>query len=225
LWRQSSRWVNDERAAALVAKRERSSDVFQVWLVAACLLLLSLVMFTVIFFQDITTVGLLTRDPSETVGEPWYLGAASSLGGIGWSAAVSFFGFAAVLVWRSGGDGAVSLFCAALFSLLMLIDDVFLLHDDILLRLVGSEAPIYAGYVVLAGVWFGASIKHFDRTTFPALVIAVAFLGTSVLIDLFWDSDTDVRLVFEEGSKFAGIWLWALFAMVMGVTRIEQSAT
>lgn len=192
------------------------------WLVSA-VVAGSLGLFLVIYFQNVTSVGSLTRDPTVTAGEPWYLGAASSLGAIGWAVAAGCFGFSAILVRRLGGTGWVSLAGATLFTLLLLIDDVFLLHDDIFLRLVGSELPIYGAYLALGALWFVLSVRRLTRNTLALLLTAALLLGLSIVVDQTWQTDSDLRLATEDGLKFAGIWLWALFALVLGIEAAERS--
>ncbi|MGB5760784.1 MAG: hypothetical protein WBM50_27970 [Acidimicrobiales bacterium] len=192
------------------------------WAVLA-VVVAGLAFFAVIYVQDVTPVGSLTRDPTVTAEEPWYLGAASSLGAIGWAAAAAFFGFAALLVRRAGGVGSTSLALAALYSLLLLVDDVFLLHDDILLRAIGSEIPVYAAYLALGAAWLASGFRLLEPPTALLLVLSTGLLGLSVTIDIAWQSDSDLRLVVEDGAKFIGIWLWALFALAMGTAAIERA--
>ncbi len=179
--------------------------------------------FAAIFVQDVAPVGSLTRDPTVTAEEPWYLGIASSLGAVGWAAAAAFFGFGALLVWRAAGVGSRVLGLAALYSLLLLVDDVFLLHDDILLRAVGSERPIYAVYLVLGAAWLLSSFRMLEPPTMVLLLASTTLLGLSIVVDQIWQSDSDLRLVVEDGAKFIGIWLWALFAMAMGTSAVERA--
>lgn len=182
-----------------------------------------LVLFAIIFFQDVTPVGLLTRDPSVTAEQPWYLGAASSLGIIGWAAATAFFALGALLVRRTDWPRSRSLGLAGLYSFLLLIDDFFLLHDDILLRAFGSERPTYAAYAVLGVACLAPSLRRLERSTTILLVAAVGAFGLSVAVDQLWASDSDLRLVVEDGFKFIGIWLWALFSLAMTTAAIEET--
>lgn len=181
------------------------------------------VLFSLILVQDVTSVGSLTRDPTVTAEEPWYLGAASSLGAIGWATAAAVFGFAALIVRRAEGTGFGPLASAALLSLLLLVDDVFLLHDDILLRVLGSELPVYAAYAVLGGLWLASTVRMLEPATALLLATSVCLLALSVVVDVAWASDADLRLVVEDGAKFAGIWLWALFAVAFSTAATERA--
>ncbi len=182
-----------------------------------------LTLFALVLVQNVTPVGLLTRDPSATAEQPWYLGAASSLGIIGWAASAAFFGLGALVVHRAGGAGSRSLVLAGGYSFLLLIDDFFLLHDDILLRAFGSESPTYAAYAVLGVACLAPSLRQLERPTSIPLIGAVGAFGVSVAVDQLWHSDSDIRLVVEDGSKFIGIWLWALFSLAMTTAAIERT--
>ena len=192
---------------------------------AAAVVVGGFVLFAVILFQDVTSVGLLTRDPSVTAEEPWYLGAASSLGIIGWAAATAFFVLGALVVGRADGQGARALAMAGLYSFVLLIDDFFLLHDDILLRALGSELPTYAAYAVLGVVCLAPSLPRLERPTAILFVAAVGAFALSVGVDQLWASDADVRLVVEDGLKFIGIWLWAMFSLARTTAAIEGALT
>ena len=121
------------------------------------------------------------------------------------------------------GPRSRSLGLAGLYSFLLLIDDFFLLHDDILLRAFGSERPTYAAYAVLGVACLAPSIRRLERPSSILLVAAVAAFGLSVAVDQFWASDSDLRLVVEDGLKFIGIWLWALFSLAMTTAAIEET--
>lgn len=179
--------------------------------------------FAVIYVQNVAPIGSLTRDPTVTAEEPWYLGFASSLGVVGWAIAAGFFGLGAILVQRRGGRGVDALGLAVAYSLLLLVDDLYLLHDDILLRVVGSEEPVYAVYALLGILWATRARRYLNRPTAILLVATIAAMSSSLAIDLAWDSQSDLRLVAEDGLKFTGIWLWALFALALATDLTEQA--
>ncbi len=192
----------------------------------------SALFFVVLGVQDRASVGSLTRDPTVTAGVPWYTGIASSVGSLGWASAAAVATFGAVVVRHQdvrqrdgrgldrpdrtfstlGGLGA--------FSALLWVDDVLLLHDDVLYRIVDSELPVYAVYAALFVGWVWWAWPVLSTTSRGLLVVACVPLGASVLIDLLWDTDRDLRLLLEDGAKFCGIWLWALFAVHVALAAI-----
>ena len=172
-------------------------------------------LFGAIHLQDEVPVAVLTKDPQTTTGSPWYLGLASSFGIVGWSVAATILGLGAVLRFnvdrRSHRFWALA--TASALTVLMLLDDMLLLHDDVLLDLIGAEEPVFAAYAVAFGAWFLAFRREIDRGALLALGCAIAGFGASVGIDVAWDSDESLRLLLDDGAKFVGIWSWVIFAM------------
>ena len=186
------------------------------WLCAA-VFVVGLIFFAAIKVQTRAPVGLLTRDPQTTAEGPWYLGLASSLGIVGWSVAAALFAFGAAVVRSAGARDRqfATLAWAAALTVLLLLDDLLLIHDDILYRAIGAEEPVLAVYGVVFLAWllvYGSGVSGSARMP---LALAVGWFGASVGVDLVWNSDSEWRLVVEDGAKFVGIWLWAVFAMVL----------
>ena len=179
--------------------------------------------FAAIKIQDRVDVGLLTRDPQVTTESPWYLGAASSIGIVGWSIAAAVLGFAAALLYGAGDRsrpmGAV--LSAAVLTSVLLVDDLLLLHDDIFLRVIPDDRPILFSYALVAGAWVLYFASCLPRAAFLPLGVAVAGLALSAGVDVVWISEGDWRLIVEDGSKFLGIWAWAVFALVLSASVLS----
>lgn len=194
---------------------------------------LSVLGFAAIRTQGNIPVGLLTRDPAPTTGSAWYLGLTSQVGMIGWAVAAAVFGFAALLLTTASrastsGTGrprwALLLALGAAWSTVMLLDDTFLLHDDLLLRALGSETPIVLAYAALLGAWLALVVRTLPRVTYVPLVVALSGFAVSALVDFAWTANDPTRLAIEDGAKFLGIWSWALFAVVLGATVLTEDA-
>ncbi|HEU5300963.1 MAG TPA: hypothetical protein VFW06_01865 [Acidimicrobiia bacterium] len=196
---------------------------------------LSVLGFAAIRTQGNIPVGLLTRDPAATTGAAWYLGLTSQIGMIGWAWAAAVFGFAALLLTtaaRSSATGtttgtgrprwALFLALGAAWSTVMLVDDTFLLHDDLLKRALGSETPIVLAYAALLGAWLALVVRTLPRVTYVPLVVALSGFAVSALVDFAWTANDPTRLAIEDGAKFLGIWSWALFAVVLGATVLTE---
>jgi hypothetical protein len=101
------------------------------------------------------------------------------------------------------------LLSGGLFSLLLCLDDMFLLHD----RYIGATFLylLYAVFAVLILVRFRSQVLEIGGALF---VIPVALLGGSILLDKLQNvlpfSYNEVQLV-EEGLKFLGIAGWLFF--------------
>jgi hypothetical protein len=114
------------------------------------------------------------------------------------------------------------LISGGLFSLLLCIDDMFLLHD----RYVGSTFlySLYAIFAVLILFRFRAQVSALGGGSF---LLAVALLGTSVVIDQLQEvipvPYTTLQL-FEEGAKFLGIATWLAFWWQAGAGAAKLKA-
>lgn len=158
----------------------------------------------------IDNLELVIRDLAQTCEQPLAVGLISSLGYLLWMAAATVCLFS-VFSGLAGGGRRVRelLLCGGVFSLLLCLDDMFLLHD----KYIGADF-LYITYAIFAllilfryrdlVVWLGG----------PTFLAAVALLGGSVVLDkiqnlLPWRY-ADVQLV-EEGIKFLGIACWLCF--------------
>lgn len=193
------------------------------WVLPGAIVVASVAVFVLIGIQDRAPVGDLTRDLAATTESAWYLGSVSSVGAFGWVVAGSVSGLAALVLARrsTATPHRESLTIIAALSFLLALDDVLLLHEDVFNRLLGSELPIYGLYAVVGAGWFLRHRADLPSQTIPTLVVAVAAMGGSVLVDLTWSSDADLRLLVEDGLKFLGIWSWALFAALYALDVLD----
>lgn len=180
--------------------------------------------FVAIAVQDRVPVGHLTRDLASTTESAWYHGSVSAIGALGWATAAAVAGFALALLTSTapGSRDRLSLLLATVLSVVLALDDLLILHDDVLLRLLGSELPVYGAYAALAGTWLAVSRRSITRPVVPALTVAIVALSGSVAIDVLWVSETDLRLLAEDGLKFLGIWTWATFIVLHSLSVLRR---
>jgi hypothetical protein len=155
----------------------------------------------------ITDPELVIRDLAQTCGYPLGVGLLSNLGYLLWMATAAICLFVAL----AGGPEASGrlrplLLSGGLFSLLLCLDDMFLLHD----RYIGATFLylLYAVFAVLILVRFRSQVLEIGGALF---VIPVALLGGSILLDKLQNvlpfSYNEVQL----GLKFLGIAGWLFF--------------
>jgi hypothetical protein len=166
---------------------------------------------------------LVIRDLAQTCDTAMGVGLLSNIGYLLWisAAAIALFaGLSGVLAIR--GRVRQLLISGGLFSLLLCIDDMFLLHD----RYVGSTFlySLYAIFAVLILFRFRAQVSALGGGSF---LLAVALLGTSVVIDQLQEvipvPYTTLQL-FEEGAKFLGIATWLAFWWQAGAGAAKLKA-
>ena len=153
---------------------------------------------------------LVIRDLAQTCDTALGVGVLSNLGYLLWISAAAIALFAALAgVVPLRGRVRQLLLCGGAISLLLCLDDMFLLHD----RYIGSTFlySLYAVFALLILVRFRRQVQALGGGSF---LLAVALLGLSVLIDQFQElipvPYTRLQLV-EEGAKFLGIATWLAF--------------
>ena len=174
----------------------------------------------VLHVRDVTGVsmGTLTRDPLS--GKPAYLGFLSQAGILLWAAgAAAAFLAASALTGAPDASGTRFLFSAGLLTVALCVDDAFLLHDEVLPKLGVPEEIIYGVYLGCMLAFLFAFRRHILRTEYPILLLALGFLGLSVICDACGLPWLDPYLL-EDGAKVAGIVAWAAYLFRTGGSLI-----
>jgi hypothetical protein len=158
--------------------------------------------------------GAISRDQAQEFHAYPLVGAQSTIAGLVWfSAATVAFLTVALLrrAGRGGEDRTWFLAVVGLFTLIMGVDDIFMLHDELGPRYLNiDETPFILFYIIaITGILvvFRRTILRLDPLL---LCLAVAFLAGSVVIDHFQEQldGSPYRLFFEDGFKFLGIVGW-----------------
>ena len=165
---------------------------------------------------------LVLRDLAQTCGTPAGVGLLSNLGYLLWLAAAAVALFTAY----SGQPGVRGkqrelLACGGWFSLILCIDDMFLLHD----RYIG-QTFLYVMYMVFAAVIATRYRRQLMASRGELFLLAVGLLGASIGIDQFQldlpFKYENVQLV-EEGAKFLGIATWVLYWWQASAQSLNKS--
>lgn len=153
------------------------------------------------------SIGTLTKDPMALTDLPFYSGSFSQLGNIFWfiAAGISFFTYT---IYK--GKFKKFLWFSAIFSLLLGIDDLFLIHDGLLPAIGLNENIMYIIYGIFSFCYFTAFHNYILKTPFIILFMAFGFLGLSVISDLFKVPGINPFL-FEDGFKIIGIISWMVY--------------
>lgn len=153
---------------------------------------------------------LVIRDLAQTCRHPLGVGLISNLGYLLWMATAAICLFTACSeVSRPRGRERELLLAGGAFSLLLCLDDMFLLHDRYI-----SANVLYVAYIAFA---LAILLRYRDlvlRLGGPVFLAAVLLLGTSLLFDRFQEQlpiAYGPGQLFEEGVKFLGIASWLFF--------------
>ncbi|HNB37160.1 MAG TPA: hypothetical protein PK414_13125 [Anaerolineales bacterium] len=160
-----------------------------------------------------TPLWLLTREASEAMYFPAYIGILSNLGGLTWMATTTICLFTAMLLHRSTTSFETKMFIlsAGLLSLVITVDDMFRLHDQILLGLFGiREGFFYLLYLLTIMAFLGIFRRQIFQRDYLLLVAALLFffLSRQMFIDIPY---LDGSYASGDILKYFGNMFWLAF--------------
>jgi len=163
-------------------------------------------------------VQLFTRDPTVTLGGPPYVGFISNIGMIVWAFTAAICFFSSIVSNKYTVPNKYNRFIASpyllfsgLLTLLLLIDDMFMLHDSFLPNFLNiPEKIVYLGYLILVLAYLIKFRTEIIKNEYVILVIAFFFFGSSVLSDMFLPQQ-GYEFLFEDGLKLFGIVTWFIY--------------
>jgi hypothetical protein len=200
------------------------------WPTIGLILIVAVVLLSVVLFIHVwkeIPIGNLTRDPTSIVGVPLYTGFLSQIGIFFWSAsaAVCLFSVKVLSTQPDSLKFKHFLLVSALLTLLLGLDDVFLLHDEILPRFGIPEKIVYVSYVGLVLLYLVRFHTVILETEYILLVMAVFFFGVSVALDWFEPSALgQYMFLFEDGAKLVGLLSWLSYYFRVGAFAVQQGA-
>lgn len=171
--------------------------------------------------DDISQAALL-RDIVATAGLPFYTGFVTQLAGMLWSAATTVCFLSWLLLTRRSGDynGIRRLFLqGGILTFVLLLDDVFLFHEEVFPKYlhINERLPIL-GYLVLGIAFVVSNWRMIQTSEYLILIVALMLFGFSIALDALPIQDLNVRyfweklrMLLEDGSKFAGIASWLAY--------------
>lgn len=148
----------------------------------------------------------LLRDPAPFTGEPFYLGAFSHFGVLAWwSAAMA--GLLGGLALPPGRSRRALLLGGAI-SALLAMDDLLLLHEEVLPVLLGlPERAVLAIHATLVAAYLWHYRAWHRARGAGALVAGLGLAAASVVVDLTEGGS----MLLEDTLKFGGICGWAAY--------------
>jgi hypothetical protein len=169
----------------------------------------------VIHWRRGVALGDLTRDPAAISGVPVYTGFLSNMGMLFWSSTVAVCFFTATFVARRAATRPTGrfLYASGLLTLLLLMDDLFQLHERVFPLSLGIPEPIvFLGYGSMTLVYLTRFRRVILDSEYLLLGLALGCFGLSVAVDVLTDREL---YLWEDGAKFVGIVTWlAYFARV-----------
>jgi len=168
--------------------------------------------------QSRVPVGDLTRDPAAIAGLPLYTGVVSHVGVLLWCSAASVSLFASAVLHRQQRNAPLAkfLFCAGGFTVVLMIDDLFMVHEAAAYVVGIPDSAIVLAYGVLGATLAVAFRRQILASEYLLLFASLLFLGASIAVDAsnLTDSQglrTSISAryhLLEDGPKLLGIAFW-----------------
>jgi hypothetical protein len=190
----------------------------------SCAIIPGVLLYTIVFLVlksfGFTTIEII-RDPAQLNESSSFLGLISNLGNAFWisSAAIALF-----TAFTSGSIFSKPrrelLILAGLLSLLLGVDDFFMLHDRYI-----KQNACYATYAILAITLLLRHYRMILKNYATAFFFAGTFLALSILVDLRQGAipmSYDKLQIIEEGFKFVGAFVWLYFVGVVAAKEPEE---
>ncbi len=175
--------------------------------------------------------GVFTRDPAHIAQLPWYTGLISNLGLAVWCTGAVAALFAAWTLPRTGEQRETRrfLFWSGILTLYVLLDDMAMLHDDVLRGLFHTyEQVIFLAYLPVAALYFLRFRRQLLGPGVALVLLAAALMGLSLLLDqwhlllrIFGRMILPDSELLEDGAKLLSevSWMGYLVSRAAGAVR------
>ena len=171
---------------------------------------------------DNASLAFFLRDIVATGKLPFFAGFVAQLGGMLWSASLTVCLFALYVLGKQNGElsGAKRLlWYGGILTLALLMDDIFLFHEEIAPEYLGiNEKIVVAGYGVLGVLFVVVNWREILSSEYLILGLALGLFALSIFLDALPIDDFHLRyfwkqleMFLEDGSKFAGIATWLTY--------------
>lgn len=168
---------------------------------------------------------LLFGDPAQILEAPFYVGYVGAIFNVVWVIGATVCLFSAWLL-PSTDQAHACLRTSGLITAFLALDDLLLIHDELLVDVVGIREPVtfaVYGLVLLAYLWTYRNILFHGPHT-SLVITALLLFGLSVLVDIPKLS-TPGTGVLEDGAKFVGTASWTAALTWLSTTTVRRHLT
>lgn len=189
--------------------RFTNSKVVFCWLYMPAIILILILAIASVYLK--IPFSNFTRDPMAITGGHPFLGILSNIGVMFWgfSVIVCFFSYALLKSNKKNHDVLGFIVFGGFISLVLLLDDLFMLHEYIYPKYFGiSEKIIFLSYGLIVLFYLVKFRKIIKETELSFILLASFFFSFSILVDILLKSLLPWHHFFEDGSKLFGIISW-----------------
>ena len=182
-------------------------------LIAYLVTFLSLIAVIIISTSKNIALDTLTKDPTETMNAPFYIGAFSNIGIIIWSGAAVLCFFTAMQIKEVTAfrEDYIFLIASAFITLMLTTDDLFLIHEEVFPKYFHvPENAVILTYINIFIIYLILFRNKILSTEFIILALAFTFIGLAKMSDLIplpLKKDTFL----EDAIKLFGIVSWFIY--------------
>lgn len=168
-------------------------------------------------------IRFLTGDPLSISGDPVYTGFLSQIGIFLWAATAAICLFSAKVLPTHSDCSKIKrfLFVSGILTLLLGLDDMFLLHEEVFPHFGIPEKAVFGGYAGFLIFYLIRGYSTLLNTEYVLLGIAFVFFSGSIGLDLWQPPNIDPFLV-EDGMKLVGIVSWLVYFFKTATTAVTQ---
>ncbi len=155
----------------------------------------------------------LTSDPAFATNSKFFIGILSNIGVMLWSSttAICFFSAAALHSNTASSGLWRFFFWSGMLSLILTLDDSLMFHERLFPRYLNvPERLVYLTYIMSGIAYIVFYFKRILKTDYILLVLAIIFLGSSVIADQFMEF-SDIEYLVEDSLKYTGILFWLAY--------------
>ncbi len=187
------------------------------------------ILIIIIFLKNYsgTTYSYISDNPAYLLNAPFYGGLLYKMGVVLWCATTSICFFTYTIVRRTSSEKGNFIFFGGLFSLILLVDDFFLIYRGILGDIFHlKQIFISSFYAILAVIFLYKNFRVILKTEFLLLLISFSFLAISLILDLLFDGkllEIPAEALFENGTMFIGIFFWCFYFVRLAFFEIKRS--
>jgi hypothetical protein len=165
-----------------------------------------------------------TKDPTQIMNAPFYLGLFSDIGILLWcgSSMTCFFAFALLQKSNETKPLRTFLLFSGLVTMLLMIDDLFLLHEEVFPKYIGIPEKgvfiIYSNILLLYAILFRETIL---KTEYLLLGMGFFLIGVSTFVKRIpMPIPEDTFL--EDVVKLFGIICWFTYFLRLGYIELKK---
>lgn len=165
----------------------------------------------------------LYRDPLAIFEANWLTGIVSNVGILVWSVGAMACLFCYFALSRKGYSHVAVRFSlwSGLLTSLLLLDDFFMLHEQVLPALGIPEKVVYLSYILLFFLYLRRFWGFITHQKSLELILALLFFATSIFFDIVPMPWKAVAAILEDSFKFLGIVSWSVFFFQVNVKNLE----